>query len=290
MPQREWIASAALLGLILLFTVIATGSEPKPILIGALAQYLLPALLTLYLLVVLYNARAIIELLASFLLGNRKQEGTGHSWMVVIGYAIGVIIVLVFFISFPRLQKMLGAVQAAVAGTWAIFGLTPGLPPQIAATSTNLYLFYYIVLLFIAIVLVSFTLLFGGIRTAYRWAREEHSQLNTKLVRQETLRVVQKAARDLRLTGDYRETILNCYLQMCHVLSLHGFRIGLQETASEFSNKVSDKLGLGGDSMRGLTFLFEEARYSDHSIDDTKRASAINQLETLERSLASVGA
>ena len=289
MPQKGWIASAVFLGLILAVTVIATGSRPKPVLIGAFAQYIAPAVLTIYLLVVLYNARAIIELLASFLLGNRKQDGSGKSWMTIVGYAIGLFLVFLFFLSLTRLQSVLRAVQTAVAGTWAAFGITQTLPAQSVTTPPNSYLVYYVVLLFIAIVLVSFTLFLGGIGTAYRWAREEHSPFETKLVRQETLRVVEGAVRDLKLAGDYRETILKCYVQMCNVLSLHGFRIGLQETAREFSSGVSDKLGLGGDFVRGLTFLFEEARYSNHQIDDTKRASALSQLESLERSLGSVG-
>ena len=289
MRQKGWIASAALLGLILVFTVTATGSRPQPVLIGTLAQYLLPAVLTIYLLAVLYNARTIIELLASFLLGNRKQEGSGRSWMTVIGYVIGVTLTFFFFLTLSRMQNVLRAVQTAVAGTWAAFGITQALAAQSATPPPNSYLIYYIVLLFVAIVLVSFTLLLGGIRTAHRWAREEHSPLETKLVRQETLNVVQGAVRDLRLAGDYRETILKCYKQMCHVLSLHGFPIGLQQTAREFCSSVSDKLGLGSDCVRGLTFLFEEARYSDHNIDDSKRANALSQLETLERSLGGVG-
>jgi hypothetical protein len=288
MQERERIASAALLGLILIFTVIATGSQPKPVVIGVFAQYLLPALLTIYLLVVLYNARAIIEVLASFLLGNRRQEGRGQSWVVIIGYGIGAILILIFFHYFSRLQNLLSNVQAAVAGTWAAFRIGQGLPSQQVAAASNPYLFYYVVFLFVAIVLVSFTLLFGGIRTAYSWARGELPPLNATSVRQETMQVVHRATRDLTLAGDYRDTILNCYLQMCYVLSLHGFRIGLHETASEFCNKVSSKLGLGCECMRSLTFLFEEARYSSHDVDDSKRAKALSQLESLERSLGSV--
>jgi hypothetical protein len=75
---------------------------------------------------------------------------------------------------------------------------------------------------------------------------------------------------------------------MCRVLSLHGFRTEFYETASEFSRSIADKLGLGGESVRGLTLLFEEARYSDHQINKAKRAEALNQLESLERSLANV--
>jgi hypothetical protein len=75
---------------------------------------------------------------------------------------------------------------------------------------------------------------------------------------------------------------------MCRVLLLHGFKTELYETASEFSRSISDKLGLERESVKGLTSLFEEARYSNHQIDNAKRTEALNQLETLERSLSTV--
>jgi len=72
---------------------------------------------------------------------------------------------------------------------------------------------------------------------------------------------------------------------MCNVLLDCGFRIAPTQTASEFARNVSIRLGLGGSAVNGLTFLFEEARYSNHQIDDSRRADAISQLENLERSL-----
>jgi uncharacterized membrane protein len=268
---------------IVIFTAFAAGSQPKPLLIGDFAQYIFPALLTISLLVILYNARLIIEIIAAFLLGRRETEGArGKSWAVLIGYVIATILIIVLLRS-AAMQGIVSAVQTIVAATSAL-KIGQG-SPLAGASSPNPYLYYYIVLVFGAIVLASFALAIGGLHKAYRWAREERAPLTTETVTREALMVVQKAARDLRLAGDYRETILNCYRQMCHVLSLHGFQIRLHDTASEFSNSVSSKLRLGGDSVRYLTFLFEEARYSDHQIDDTKRAKALNQLESLEHLL-----
>jgi uncharacterized membrane protein len=182
------------------------------------------------------------------------------------------------------MQRIIGAVQAALAVTSAALRIGQG-APFAAGSSPNLYLYYYILLVFGAIVLVSFGLLIGGLQMAQRWAREERAFQSIETARHGALMAVQRAAMNLRLAGDYKETILNCYRQMCHVLSHHGFQIVAHETASEFSDSVSSRLGLGGDSVRGLTFLFEEARYSDHQIDDAKRAKALNQLESLEHLL-----
>jgi uncharacterized membrane protein len=242
----------------------------------------------MYLLVLVYSARLIMDVLASFLLGKKESERSGKSWMVVIGYAIGIVLIILLLRT-VALQNLLGAVEAAVAAASSVLKIAQGSSAPHAVSVIAPYLFYYIVLMFAAIVLISFTLFIGGLHTAYRWAREDRSPLAANTVRLETLRVIQQAAKDLRLTDDYRVTILNCYREMCRVLSLHGFRTELYETASEFSRSIADKLGLGGESVRGLTLLFEEARYSDHQINDVKRAEALNQLESLERSLANVG-
>jgi len=286
--QTGRFAAAALLCVIVIFTIFTAHAQAGPVLIGSLAQFLFPALLTMYLLVLVYSARLIMDVLASFLLGKKESERSGKSWMVVIGYAIGIVLIILLLRT-VALQNLLGAVEAAVAAASSVLKIAQGSSAPHAVSVIAPYLFYYIVLMFAAIVLISFTLFIGGLHTAYRWAREDRSPLAANTVRLETLRVIQQAAKDLRLTDDYRVTILNCYREMCRVLSLHGFRTELYETASEFSRSIADKLGLGGESVRGLTLLFEEARYSDHQINDVKRAEALNQLESLERSLANVG-
>jgi uncharacterized membrane protein len=288
MVRKGWAASAALLCVIVIFTILAAGYRPKPVLIGDFAEFLIPALLTIYLLVLLYSARAIMELLASFLLGNRQRDDSrGRSWMVVIGYAVGTILIILLVRS-AALANLLGVVEKAVAATSAALTAGQSLPAQRTVSAASRYVFYYIVLIFVAIVVASFSLLIGGVHTAYRWVREERFPVDREKLRLETLQVVQRAAKDLIATDDYRGTILNCYREMCNVLSVHGFHTELHETASEFSRAVSAKLGLGGESVRGLTLLFEEARYSDHAMGNAKRAEALNQLESLERSLGAV--
>ena len=287
MPLKEWLESAALLCVIAAFTVFAAGSQPKPVLIGAFAQYLLPALLTIYLLVVLYNARAIMGLLATLLLRRGKgEEVKPNSWIAVIGYAIGTILIILL-VRTGVFQNILEAVENSVAAASA-FRMQQGPPSQIGLLTSNSYLSYYLVLIISAIILVSLTLVIGAVRIAFGRGRGETAPVSMERARKETLKVVQRATRDLKMSGDYGETILNCYRQMCRVLANHGFSIASHETATEFSNSVSAKLGLGGDSMRGLTLLFEEARYSNHQIDDKKRAAALTQLESIERSLGAV--
>jgi len=284
MLEKNQIASAILLCAIVLFTVFAVSASSKPVLIGSFARYLLPAILTIYLLLLVYSARMIMDLIASFLLGKKQGERRGKSWMSIIGYAIGTIL-LIFILRSRVLTNLVGIAETFIGATSTLKTAHGFTAPAISAPS--LYVINYLIVAFAAIILVSFALLMGGIHTAYRWARDDHVPLTSDKLKLETLRIIQRTVRDLRLTDDRRATILNCYREMCRVLSLHGFQTQLHETASEFSRAVSEKLGLGSDSVKHLTSLFEEARYSDHRIDDVKCVEALNQLETLERSLSS---
>ena len=236
MPQRELIVPAAVLCLIALFTAFTASAAPKPPLIGAFAQYLLAASLTIYLLVVLVNARGIIEALAAFILGNPRQNSSnGKSLAVIIGYAIAVILLLVFLRSAGVFQTILGVFQTAVNVTTAALHITQSqqfMQPSVA--SINPFAYYYTVIIFGITVVVALSLIIGGVHKAYQWAREEHAPLVADAAKREALGVVQKAVMNLRLAVDYRETILRCYKQMCQVLSEHGFDIGLQETARSF--------------------------------------------------------
>src|SRR5208337_896593 len=144
MPQRELILPIALLCVIALFTAFATSATPRPPMIGAFAQYLLPAILTIYLLVVLAYSKIIVELLAAFFLGNRKQDGSsGRSFAVILGYAIGFVLFFVF-LRIVMFQSIAGVFQTAanLVGTW--FHPTQSQTvAQPSGASANPFLFYY---------------------------------------------------------------------------------------------------------------------------------------------------
>ncbi len=239
MPQRELILPIALLCVIALFTAFATSATPRPPMIGAFAQYLLPAILTIYLLAILAYSKIIVELLAAFFLGNRKQNASGgRSFAVILGYVIGFVLFFVF-LRIVMFQSIVGVFQTAVnlVGTW-FHGTQSQTVAQPSGASANPFLFYYTLIIFGTTVVVALALFFGGIRKAYEWARDEYAPYNPRWLSCEALGVVQKAVTVLRLNGDYREAILRCYRQMCQVLSNHGFNIGLQETARS-SRRIS---------------------------------------------------
>ena len=269
------------------FTAFQAGSQLHPAMIGAFAQYLVPGLLTIYLLVLVVNAKVIMNILAILFRGGRKQRSSGNPLWGMIGYAIVIVLLVILVRSTTAVPRIIRAVVSAVGATMSALHMTTEaqqITRPVASTSGS-FLLYYTLIIFGTVIIVSFALFLGGLRTAYGLTGEEPMPQKIASARLEAMKVLQRAASDLKLTGDYQEVILNCYRQMCHVLSDRGFKITPEQTASEFSDRISYKLGLGGHAVKALTFLFEEARYSDHSIDDARRAQAINQLDSLQRSL-----
>jgi len=285
MVNRNSIALVGVLFVILMMTEFVVGRTPNASALGFIAPFILPAILTLYFLVALAYGRRIIEILAAFFLAPKQQGPNGSSLAGILGY----IIVFVALILLARMGALQSFLQEAskVIGIWASSGaqithLNQGI--KSAPSATMVALAYYTVLIFAGIAFLSVGLFFGALRLAYK---EGHEGLSSgEEVKLEALQVVQQAVNSLRSNTDYEETIVKCYRQMCEVLSGRGFIIGADQTAREFASTVSKKLSLGSDAVRGLTFLFEEARYSAHIIDDDQRRLAVNKLDSLENALS----
>ena len=287
MLSKQTLIPIALLSAVVLLTASISRIEPEPTYLGNLAQYFLAAIFTVYILVVLAYARDIMDILASYLLRHRSQHGTqAGTWVGVLGYLI-LVGSIILIIRSGILQKIILALQGAASLAAIQLGsLTgPAHSSSLTAASFNPMLYYYTVTLFLVVVVVSVGLFFGGLRTAYTGARDELRSTNSKAVRKEAIEIVRKASENLRFSGEYRAIILKCYRQMCQTLSENGFTIRLDETAREFSEGVSSKLKLGSEAVRSLTFLFEEARYSAHQIEDEKRVAALHELNLLEDAL-----
>jgi len=286
--SKQTLIPVALLSTVVLLTASISRTGPEPTYLGNLGQYFLAAVLTVFFLAALAYARDIMDALASFLLRHRAQHGTQEgTWAAVIGYVL-VICAMIFLLRNGVLQKVILALQNAAFLAANQLGTLTGQAnsPSLNAPSSNPTLYYYTVVLFLGIVVVSFGIFFGGLRTAYTWARDDIGSVKSKTMRQEAIEIVLRASENLRSTGEYRDAILKCYREMCQVLSENGFKIRRDETAREFSENVSTNLKLGSEAVRSLTFLFEEARYSAHQIEDEKRTTALHELNLLERALA----
>lgn len=94
-----------------------------------------------------------------------------------------------------------------------------------------------------------------------------------------------EAVTKLERYDDVRQTILDCYRRMCTSLASCGYHILPQHTAKEFEWIVSSALPLPKQALNKLTNLFEEARYSEHSLGEENRREALQSLRAIHGSL-----
>ncbi len=290
MVEKQTVAMIGLTAIILIFTGGAVGNTPASPILGVVAPMIIPALLTSFLLMILAYGRQLIEILGAVLMARPIQQGRRPVSLLGTIIAWAVIIALAAVVLRPEFARILAsALQQAAevfSSTLNVFRQPTQDVGQPSASASNVFLSYYTIAVFGAIVIVSFSLLLGAIRMVYT---EIRAAPGNPAFRENVLNVIQDARDKLEAHERYHETILECYRQMCETLSVKGHNIQPEQTAREFAENLSGKLDLGTDSVKGLTFLFEEARYSDHEIGDEKRGLAVNYLSSLENALAGVG-
>lgn len=254
--------------------------------LGGLAPILILTLMTWYLIILLVHRGEIMTALAAILKLRRKAKPDGTNiWLTMAVYAtlIGLGIIALWTglpqRMFSRLQEM-----AIIFGTGNSTRPSSQLNPVVGINPATPFI-YYGLLVSAAILVLSFIILLGGLSLALktREVNPDDSELEMKMNAAE---VVRQAITGLGAAKAYHETILQCYKLMCKVLSSAGIDVEPTETAREFAEGISTRLELGKDAVRGLTFLFEEARYSDHEISEEKRIMALNHLKSLEQNLS----
>jgi len=288
LPEKQTLALISAMVVILLLTAVTAGTAPSSPILGAFAPIILPVFLTWYLIMLVANSRLIVDVLAAFMVSRPKEGGRRLSLLATILSYVIVTGLLVLFLRSGVPQNIINALRQ----TGSFFSITGNrsllIPPSEAAvlSPTHVLLSYYAILIFGAIIFVSFSLLILSFQKAFKYVRDIATFQTQTWLREEARQVVKDAVANLRMADRYQETIVRCYKQMCRILSDSGFVIGKSETAREFAAGISNKLCLGSDAVNGLTFLFEEARYSKHEINDEKRALALSKLNSLEQALA----
>lgn len=137
----------------------------------------------------------------------------------------------------------------------------------------------------VLITIVGFALLiFAQAAAQMRTPKEKWTERDAKLI-DETIEVMQNGARDLIWGTDYRRTILECYRRLCGIFDSRSDRVHHLLTARELQAIMISQLNVGVRPLSTLTSLFEEARYSPHSISVQMKTDAISALKEIEDSL-----
>jgi hypothetical protein len=98
-------------------------------------------------------------------------------------------------------------------------------------------------------------------------------------------RIIKRALYGLVTGDEYRMIIFDAYRKMCGHLARFGYTREEHVTPREFSRALKLALPLDTRSIRMLTRLFEEARYSDHEMGEPGRQAAIESLRYIEAEL-----
>ncbi|MBO0888347.1 DUF4129 domain-containing protein [Candidatus Bathyarchaeota archaeon] len=134
---------------------------------------------------------------------------------------------------------------------------------------------------FLGLVLVGGMILVQSIRVSLR----ETSQMNIQEFearRVEGLQATEDAIRSIDDTAaDVRTRIIACYQHMMMGVSRLGVPVSPDQTARELEMAIRSAFMLQGSATHDLTMLFEEARYSLHSLDEEDAAQARQLLELI---------
>ncbi len=287
MPDRNVVALSSLMAIILALTALIGQGVAKPLLLGGLAPLLILTLLTWYLIILIVNRNEIIAGVAEIFKMRRKREFVRTSiWSTIVAYAsLLLLAVLVLWMGVP--QRILGQIQRLTVSSGT--GGTSNLPQTnqlIGFLPARTFIYFGAVILG-AIFVVSFVLLIGGMRLASIIKKTPAS--DTQLgIEQDAAEVVQQTIAALKedKEDEYHEIILECYKKMCKILERVGITVSPADTAREFAETISTKLKIGQEAISGLTFLFEEARYSNHEISEDKRVAALTYLTSLRQNLS----
>ena len=92
-----------------------------------------------------------------------------------------------------------------------------------------------------------------------------------------------EAIEDLRRDPDPRRAVIAAYARMEQALTSHGFPRRPSEAPYEYLRRVGRELEGRRGPVASLTELFEVAKFSEHSVDETMRGRAIDALTAVRR-------
>jgi hypothetical protein len=107
--------------------------------------------------------------------------------------------------------------------------------------------------------------------------------------RNEVAQALDRAVSSLKQGSEYRQTVLECYRQICEILEARSKVDGTSLTPREFSSTVVARLKLNSPYLPQITEIFEVARYSSHEISQADADIAIDCLSNLSAALRDAG-
>lgn len=109
-------------------------------------------------------------------------------------------------------------------------------------------------------------------------------------VAEDVAETIGEAIDDLEAEPDARRAVIAAYARMEGVLARNGLRRTASETPTEYLRRILLGLTTRVESVRRLTTLFEQAKFSDHAIDGGMKREAIDALRSIRDDLQGASA
>jgi hypothetical protein len=129
-----------------------------------------------------------------------------------------------------------------------------------------------------ALTLLAFVALIGRLRRPHIPFKNTAARLDTQLAR-----LIDDALGELRNERDARRAVIHAYAAMERLFARRGRARRANETPFEYVEWSLEQAGAPRGAAIGLTDLFEQARFSEHVINETLRDDAIAALESVQR-------
>ena len=139
-------------------------------------------------------------------------------------------------------------------------------------------------LIIATVLLVAIALL--AVAVAVRWRTLDRATgLADVERRQATQEALEISLDALRSEPDPRRAVIAAYAGMERSLAKAGFGRVHSEAPLEYLRRVLDVSGLADDHLRTITLLFQHARFSEHPVQESMRARAIDALGSLRATI-----
>jgi Domain of unknown function (DUF4129) len=136
------------------------------------------------------------------------------------------------------------------------------------------------------VVLAVFGVAFVGFAAAARMLVHSNKAVRREVEAREALAaILDDTLDDLRAEPDPRKAVIACYSRMERSLASYGLPRRPFEAPEEYLVRVLEELQSGSPAARRLTRLFERAKFSEHSIDDSMKEEAIDAVSELRSGL-----
>ena len=142
----------------------------------------------------------------------------------------------------------------------------------------------------IGFIVIGLIVVIGGIffvvpRVKSYLEESKESEKDQTQVEDEISESVDKAIKDLKKGKDTRSTVIRCYQKMSYVLEDQGITYDQFMTPREFEENAFNSLDISKKTISDLTDVFEEARYSSHSLKESQREEALRNLKLLREEI-----